>query len=130
LLKSCTQLSQLLGNSQRPWMKTTGVLPEAFAASISGSPARKLMPCRTRLGRGDRDVRDHVHGLFHLEGGLLPLLYPFILDPVGYVDRGSLVPVKLIECIGKGGGDFSADLLSNPSAWISRAQRPYSAGTV
>jgi hypothetical protein len=88
------------------------------------------MPCRTRLGRGDRDVRDHVHGLFHLEGGLLPLLYPFILDPVGYVDRGSLEPVKLLECIGKGGGDFSADLLSNPSAWISRAQRPYSAGTV
>src|SRR2546425_4290504 len=27
--------SQLLGSSQRPWMKTTGVRPEAFAASIS-----------------------------------------------------------------------------------------------
>lgn len=29
------QLAQLLGSSQRPWMKTTGVVPEAFAASIS-----------------------------------------------------------------------------------------------
>jgi hypothetical protein len=28
-------LTQLLGSSQRPWMKTTGVLPEAFAAPIS-----------------------------------------------------------------------------------------------
>jgi hypothetical protein len=28
-----TQLFQLLGNSQRPWMKTTGVLPEALAAT-------------------------------------------------------------------------------------------------
>jgi hypothetical protein len=28
------KLSQLLGNSQRPWTKTTGVLPAAFAASI------------------------------------------------------------------------------------------------
>jgi hypothetical protein len=28
-------LAQLLGSSQRPWMKMTGVVPEAFAASIS-----------------------------------------------------------------------------------------------
>jgi hypothetical protein len=28
-------LAQLLGSSQRPWIKTTGVAPEAFAASIS-----------------------------------------------------------------------------------------------
>ena len=31
--KSSTQLFQLLGSSQRPWMKTTGVLPLAFAFS-------------------------------------------------------------------------------------------------
>jgi hypothetical protein len=29
------QLAQLLGSSHRPWMKTTGVVPEAFAAWIS-----------------------------------------------------------------------------------------------
>lgn len=34
-LKKSAQLAQLLGSSQRPWMKTTGVVPEAFAASIS-----------------------------------------------------------------------------------------------
>src|SRR5207342_1660829 len=34
-LNKSAQLAQLLGSSQRPWMKTTGVLPEAFAASIS-----------------------------------------------------------------------------------------------
>ena len=30
---SAAQLSQLLGSSQSPWMKTTGVLPLAFACS-------------------------------------------------------------------------------------------------
>jgi hypothetical protein len=35
LLKKSAQLAQLLGSSQRPWMKTTGVCTEAFAASIS-----------------------------------------------------------------------------------------------
>jgi hypothetical protein len=35
-------LTQLLGSSQRPWMKTTGVLPEALAASISRFFPRKL----------------------------------------------------------------------------------------
>ena len=35
LLEESAQLAQLLGSSQRPWMKTTGVVPEAFAASIS-----------------------------------------------------------------------------------------------
>jgi len=34
-LKKSAQLAQLLGSSQRPWMKTTGVASEAFAASIS-----------------------------------------------------------------------------------------------
>jgi hypothetical protein len=34
-LKKSAQLAPLLGISQRPWMKTTGVLPEALAASIS-----------------------------------------------------------------------------------------------
>jgi hypothetical protein len=34
-LKKSAQLAQLLGSSQRPWMNTTGVLPEALAASIS-----------------------------------------------------------------------------------------------
>jgi hypothetical protein len=34
-VKKSAQLAQLLGSSQRPWMKTTGVLPEALAASIS-----------------------------------------------------------------------------------------------
>ena len=32
--KRPTQLSQLLGSSQSPWMKTTGTRPEAFAFSI------------------------------------------------------------------------------------------------
>jgi hypothetical protein len=31
-----------------------------------------------------------------------------------------LEPVKLCECVGKGGCDAAADLLSNPSTWISR----------
>src|SRR5947207_3136587 len=34
-LKSLPQRSQLLGRSQRPWMKTTGGFPELFAAPIS-----------------------------------------------------------------------------------------------
>jgi hypothetical protein len=34
-VKKSAQLAQLLGSSQRPWMKTTGVLPEALAARIS-----------------------------------------------------------------------------------------------
>jgi len=34
-LNKSAQLAQLLGSSQRPWMKTTGVVPEAFAAAIS-----------------------------------------------------------------------------------------------
>jgi hypothetical protein len=29
-LNKSAQLAQLLGSSQRPWMKTTGVVPEAF----------------------------------------------------------------------------------------------------
>jgi hypothetical protein len=32
--KTAAQRSQLLGRSQSPWMKTTGVFPVAFAASI------------------------------------------------------------------------------------------------
>ena len=39
-LKASAHRSQLDASSQRPWMKTTGVLPLAFAASISRSPAR------------------------------------------------------------------------------------------
>jgi hypothetical protein len=34
-LKKLAQLAQLPGSSHRPWMKTTGVSPEALAASIS-----------------------------------------------------------------------------------------------
>jgi hypothetical protein len=34
-LKKSAQLAQLLGSSQRPWTKTTGVVPEALAAWIS-----------------------------------------------------------------------------------------------
>jgi hypothetical protein len=34
-LKKSAQVAQLLGSSQRPWMKTTGVVPAALAASIS-----------------------------------------------------------------------------------------------
>src|SRR5262245_44548057 len=34
-MKKSVQFAQLLGSTQRPWMKTTGVVPEALAASIS-----------------------------------------------------------------------------------------------
>jgi hypothetical protein len=34
-LKKSAQFAQLLGSSQRPWMKTMGVALEAFASSIS-----------------------------------------------------------------------------------------------
>src|SRR5205085_10915030 len=52
-LKKSAQLSQLLGSSQRPWMKTTGALPEALAASISRFSRSEIDAMRTPLGHGD-----------------------------------------------------------------------------
>jgi hypothetical protein len=68
-LKSCPQRSQLLGNSQRPWMKTTGVLPEAFAASISRF-SRSEIDAMPNSSRSVISIPDPVHGLFILTASL------------------------------------------------------------
>src|SRR5256886_16230337 len=43
------QRSQLLGSSQRPWMKTTGVRPDALARSTC-SDSRSVMPAGLAAG--------------------------------------------------------------------------------
>jgi len=53
-LKKSAQLAQLLGSSQRPWMKTTGVVPEAFAVSISLLSRSEMDATPNSLGRSGR----------------------------------------------------------------------------
>jgi hypothetical protein len=77
-----------VGNSQRPWMKTTGVLPEAFAASISRFSRSEIDAMPNSSPDAVISIPDPIHWLFHLDGQPLLLLHPFIPDPISYVDQG------------------------------------------
>ena len=98
-------------------MKTTGVLPEALPPRSPGSPAPKLMPCRTPLGRGDLDSRSHSLAIPSCGQPLL-LLHPFILDPISYVDQGC---AEVHAASAREVATSAGDSLSNPSARINRA---------
>jgi len=53
-LKKSAQLAQLLGSTQSPWMKTTGVLPDAFAASISRFSRSEIAAITNSLRSGEK----------------------------------------------------------------------------
>jgi hypothetical protein len=62
-------------------MKTTGVLPEAFAASISRF-SRSEIDAMPNSSRSVISIPDPVHGLFILTATSAAHLHPFIVDPV------------------------------------------------